>query len=98
MKRNHHFSGKPFAGKAADYPDKCRGGSSGSSGGGLLGSGSSRCEEVCNEYCKNSRLCNFAKCENDRCFLSNDSGIPYCLLINDSGIHYCSAVKEGGFF
>ena len=30
VKRNHRFSGKPFAGKAADYPPKCRGESSGS--------------------------------------------------------------------
>jgi len=32
VKRNHHFRGTPFAGKAADYPMSCRGG--GSSGGG----------------------------------------------------------------
>ena len=49
VKRNHHFSGKPFAGKAADYPPECRGGdsngggsSSGGGGNGLtLGAGHS---------------------------------------------------------
>ena len=24
VKRNHHFRGTPFAGKAADYPPECR--------------------------------------------------------------------------
>ena len=39
VKRNHRFSGKPFAGKAADYPPGCKksdsdsGSSSGSSSG-----------------------------------------------------------------
>jgi hypothetical protein len=38
VKRNHRFSGKPFAGKAADYPMSCRG--SGGGGNGLtLGGG-----------------------------------------------------------
>ena len=45
VKRNHHFSGKSFAGKAADYPPECRGGDSNgggsSSGDVLLGAGHS---------------------------------------------------------
>ena len=32
VKRNHRFSGKPFAGKAADYPMSCRGSGGGGNG------------------------------------------------------------------
>ena len=73
VKRNHHFRGTPFAGKAADYPDKCRGESSGggsSSGNGLtLGSGSSSCNKCCEKLSNTFALVDDWKCEKNVCKL-----------------------------
>ena len=81
VKRNHHFRGTPFAGKAADYPDKCRGESSGSSGGVLLGSGSSDAGNTdvtpCNQWCKQccNKLKKFSTCEKGKCNKNNECEI-----------------------
>ncbi len=78
VKRNHHFRGTPFAGKVADYPDECRGESSGSGGNGLtlggqplLGS-KQTCRDKCLSYDKS--ICNRFTCRGGVCTMYDEDG------------------------
>jgi len=83
VKRNHRFSGKPFAGKAADYPMSCRGGGSSGGGNGLtLGSvleeakkrGDRFVNDYCEKFCKEPQITNYQDCCNQakKCRIVDD--------------------------